>query len=71
MPPRPIGCSRKPPRLAARGSNDPLVMAQLDYYRAVTAAYEHKPREAAKWAETAESDITRLLPPGAAARAPA
>jgi CHAT domain-containing protein len=56
--------------LAAR-SNDPLVLGQLDYYRAVTAAYEHKPREAAKWAEAAEVGFTRLLPPGAGARAPA
>jgi CHAT domain-containing protein len=55
--------------LAAR-SNDPLVIAQLDYYRAVTAAYEHKPRDAAKWAEAAEGAFTRLLPPGAAAHAP-
>jgi CHAT domain-containing protein len=55
--------------LAAR-SNDPLVMAQLDYYRAVTAAYQHKPREATKWAEAAEGAFTRLLPPGAGARAP-
>jgi hypothetical protein len=56
--------------LAAR-SNDPLVMAQLDYYRAVTAAYQHKPREATKWAQAAEAAFTRLLPPGAGARAPA
>jgi CHAT domain-containing protein len=55
-------------RLAA-GSNDPLVLAQLDYYRAVTAAYEHKPREAAKWAQAAQAGFTRLLPPGAGARA--
>jgi CHAT domain-containing protein len=45
-------------------SNDPLVAAQLDYYRAVTAAYEHKPREAARWAETADAAFSRLLPPG-------
>jgi CHAT domain-containing protein len=49
--------------LTAR-SNDPLVTAQLDYYRAVTAAYEHKPREADKWAEMAEAAFSRLLPPG-------
>jgi CHAT domain-containing protein len=49
--------------LTAR-SNDPLVAAQLDYYRAVTAAYEYKPREAAKWAEMADAAFGRLLPPG-------
>jgi CHAT domain-containing protein len=45
-------------------SNDPLVAAQLGYYRAVTAAYERKPREAAKWAEMADAAFSRLLPPG-------
>jgi CHAT domain-containing protein len=49
--------------LTAR-SNDPLLAAQLDYYRAVTAAYEHKPREAADWAERAETAFSQLLPPG-------
>jgi CHAT domain-containing protein len=49
--------------LTAR-SNDPLVAAQLDYYSAVTAAYERKPREAAKWAEMADAAFSRLLPPG-------
>jgi hypothetical protein len=49
--------------LAAR-SNDPLVAAQLDYYRAVTTAYEGKPREADKWAAMAEAAFVRLLPPG-------
>jgi CHAT domain-containing protein len=53
--------------LTAR-SGDPLVAAQLDYYRAVNAAYEHKPREAAKWAETAEAAFSRLLPPGGGER---
>ena len=63
MRPRPIGCSIRRRVLTAR-SNDPLVMAQLDYYRAVTAAYERKPREAAKWAEMADAAFSRLLPPG-------
>src|SRR5439155_1864729 len=54
--------------LTAR-SNDPLVTAQLDYYRAVTAAYEHKPREADRWAQIAEAAFSRLLPPGGGARA--
>lgn len=49
--------------LTAR-SNDPLVAAQLDYYRAVVAAYERKPREADKWAAMAEAAFARLLPPG-------
>jgi CHAT domain-containing protein len=49
--------------LTAR-SNDPLTAAQLFYYRAVTAAYERKPREAVKWAEEAEDAFSRLLPPG-------
>ena len=49
--------------LTAR-SNDLLTAAQLYYYRAVTAAYERKPREAAKWAEMAEDAFSRLLPPG-------
>ena len=53
--------------LTAR-SGDPLISAQLDYYRAVNAAYEHKPREAAKWAETAEAAFSRLLPPGGGER---
>jgi CHAT domain-containing protein len=53
--------------LTAR-SGDPLVGAQLDYYRAVNAAYEHKPREAAKWAEMAEAAFSRLLPPGGGER---
>jgi len=53
--------------LTAR-SGDPLVATQLDYYRAVNAAYEHKPREAAKWAETAEGAFSRLLPPGGGER---
>ena len=53
--------------LTAR-SGDPLVVAQLDYYRAVTAAYEHKPREAARLAETAEAAFSRLLPPGGGER---
>jgi CHAT domain-containing protein len=53
--------------LTAR-SNDPLVTAQLDYYRAVTAAYEHKPREADRWAQMAEAAFSRLLPPGGGAR---
>jgi len=53
--------------LTAR-SGDRLAAAQLDYYRAVNAAYEHKPREAAKWAETAEAAFGRLLPPGAGER---
>ena len=53
--------------LTAR-SGDPLVTAQLDYYRAVNAAYEHKPREAAKWAEMAEGAFSRLLPPGSGER---
>src|SRR6516225_528766 len=53
--------------LTAR-SGDPLVATQLDYYRAVNAAYEHKPREAAKWAETAEAAFSRLLPPGGGER---
>ena len=54
--------------LTAR-SNDPLVTAQLDYYRAVTAAYERKPREADKWAQMAEAAFSRLLPPGGGERA--
>ncbi|HEY3909075.1 MAG TPA: CHAT domain-containing tetratricopeptide repeat protein [Stellaceae bacterium] len=49
--------------LTAR-ANDPLIIAQLDYYRAVTAAYEGKPREADGWAQTAEAAFARLLPPG-------
>jgi CHAT domain-containing protein len=49
-------------------ANDPLVVAQLDYYRAVTAAYEHEPREAARWAEKAEVAFRRLLPPGGGER---
>ena len=53
--------------LTAR-TGDPLVAAQLDYYRAVNAAYEHKPREADKWAETAEAAFSRLLPPGGGER---
>ncbi len=49
--------------LSAR-SKDPLVMAQLDYYRAVTAAYQHKPEEALRRARAAEAAFARLLPPG-------
>jgi CHAT domain-containing protein len=49
--------------LAAR-SNDPLVAAQLDYYRAVTAAYEQRPDLAASDARRAEAAFARLLPPG-------
>src|SRR5262249_34835885 len=51
--------------LSAR-SNDPLVAAQLDYYRAVTAAYEHKSAEAMQRAQAAEAAFTRLLPAEAA-----
>ena len=50
-------------RLAAR-SNDPLLGAQLDYYRAVTAAYEQHPGEAESRAQAAAAGFTRLLPPG-------
>jgi CHAT domain-containing protein len=53
--------------LTAR-SGDPLTAAQLDYYRAITAAYEHKPREAARQAEMAEAAFSRLLPPGGGER---
>ena len=49
--------------LAAQ-SNDPLVIAQLDYYRAITAAYEQHPGEAESRARVAETEFTRLLPPG-------
>jgi CHAT domain-containing protein len=49
-------------------SGDPLIAAQLDYYRAVTSAYEHKPREADRQAEMAETAFSRLLPPGAGER---
>jgi CHAT domain-containing protein len=54
--------------LTAR-SGDPLTAAQLDYYRAVTAAYEHKSHEAARQAEMAEAAFSRLLPPGGGERA--
>jgi len=54
--------------LAAR-TNDPLVMAQLDYYRAVTTAYEGKPREAGRSAQVAEAAFSRVLPPGIGERA--
>jgi CHAT domain-containing protein len=47
--------------LAAR-SNDPLVVAQLSYYRAVTAAYEQHPGEAESQAQLAQTEFTRLLP---------
>ncbi len=54
--------------LSAR-SKDPLVTAQLDYYRAVTAAYQHRPEEALRRARTAETEFARLLPPGTTGRA--
>jgi CHAT domain-containing protein len=53
--------------LAAR-TNDPLVMAQLDYYRAVTAAYEGKPQDAGQRAQMAEAAFSRALPPGTGER---
>lgn len=51
-------------------SNDPLVLAELDYYRAVAAAYQGKPRDAENWAQMAEQKFSRLLPPAVAERAP-
>jgi CHAT domain-containing protein len=53
--------------LAAQ-SNDPLVIAQLEYYRAVTAAYEQRPGEAKSRAQVAETAFTRLLPQGIGVR---
>ncbi len=55
--------------LAAR-ANDPLLIAQLDYYRAVTAAYEQRPGEAESRAQMAQTEFTRVLPPGIGVRAP-
>jgi CHAT domain-containing protein len=52
--------------LTAR-ANDPLLAAQLAYYRAVTAAYEGNAAAALQLTQTAEQAFTRLLPPGAAA----
>lgn len=52
-------------RLAAK-TNDPLVLAQLDYYRAVTAAYESKTGEAMAEAQRAEAAFARLAPDAAA-----
>jgi CHAT domain-containing protein len=49
-------------------SGDPLTAAELDYYRAVAAAYQHKPRDAARRAEIAEAAFSRLLPPGGGER---
>jgi CHAT domain-containing protein len=53
--------------LAVR-SNDPLVIAQLDYYRAVAAAYEQRPGEAESRAQVAQAEFSRLLPPGSGVR---
>jgi CHAT domain-containing protein len=55
--------------LTAR-AGDPLLAAQLDYYRAVTAAYEGKAAEALKQSAAAEQRFTRLLPSGAGEAAP-
>ncbi len=47
--------------LAAK-TNDPLVPAQLDYYRAVTAAYEGRSADAIAEAQRAEAVFARLAP---------
>lgn len=49
-------------------SNDPLLTAQLHYYRAVTLAYEGKSEAAIPLAQTAETEFVKLAP-AAAARA--
>jgi CHAT domain-containing protein len=41
---------------------DPLLSAQLDYYRAVTSAYEGKPDQALQQARVAEEAFARLVP---------
>src|SRR5262249_34970369 len=48
-------------RLATK-SGDPLVAAQLSYYRAVTAAYEGNSAEAMAEAQRAETAFMRLAP---------
>ncbi len=53
--------------LTAR-ANDPLLTAQLQYYRAVTAAYQGKTAVAQQQAQLAEQSFTRLLPSGIGAR---
>jgi hypothetical protein len=55
--------------LTARAGN-PLLAAQLDYYRAVTAAYEGKAAEALNQSAAAEERFTRLLPSAAGEAAP-
>ncbi|HEX3885027.1 MAG TPA: CHAT domain-containing tetratricopeptide repeat protein [Stellaceae bacterium] len=47
--------------LIAKGG-DPLFTAQLDYYRAVTRAYEGKTDEAMELSQRAETEFTHLAP---------
>jgi CHAT domain-containing protein len=54
--------------LTAR-SRDPLLAAELDYYRAVTAAYQQRPADALRLAGAAEQGFARLLPPDVVGRA--
>jgi CHAT domain-containing protein len=53
--------------LTAR-ANDPLLTAQLQYYRAVTAAYQGNTAVAQQQAQLAEQSFTRLLPSDAGGR---
>jgi CHAT domain-containing protein len=55
-------------RLAAR-AQDPLLSAQLHYYRAVTAAYQGNAETALHEAEAAQQAFDRLVPPEASERA--
>src|SRR5205085_12240115 len=43
-------------------SSDPLMAAQLDYYRAITLAYQGRTAEALASAQRAEAAFTRLAP---------
>jgi CHAT domain-containing protein len=53
--------------LAAR-ANDPLLTAQLQYYRAVTGAYQGKTSVALEQSQLAEQSFAGLVPPGGLAR---
>ena len=41
---------------------DPLLVAQLDFYRATTAAYNGNPDEAIRYVQRAETEFARLAP---------
>jgi CHAT domain-containing protein/tetratricopeptide (TPR) repeat protein len=49
---------------------DPLLVAQLDFYRATTAAYNGNPEEATRFVRRAETEFARLAPRALARTSP-